>query len=236
MKALNNDETLIGGFFDSFDGWEGPLRYVKLSKNGEIVPEFLENQESKLLLPHSPSRAKIIQVDNIIFINTALGQILAMDIDGNNINLNLPFPNENISHILAAPDNKPSNARTKNASKKLLVFRDLATLKEGESFMVEVAVNEQLVTSITDPKLQKTFLIYPNPANNNLYIQPTKAAESLIIVLHNNQGKMVESVTFLHVGENEPVTMAIDNLSSDIYFVQYKDSNGEHYTSKFMKQ
>jgi hypothetical protein len=63
---------------------------------------------------------------------------------------------------------------------------------------------------------EREFIVYPNPAENEVFIQNFQSGKSNVII-YNSTGQMVMSSTFNQPGVH---TLSVDELSSGIYTIQ----------------
>jgi hypothetical protein len=79
------------------------------------------------------------------------------------------------------------------------------------------------------------FLVFPNPANNMLYMKLDKAShEAINISIVNAVGKVVYEINSLYAQSNL-LTVPLDKLSCGIYIIRIWNRD-KIYTSKFQKQ
>ena len=89
--------------------------------------------------------------------------------------------------------------------------------------------NEACATTLGIKELSHSFNIYPNPVNNNLYIESEKEIEK--VVIYNITGVAVYDVEC----RMNDVELDVANLNSGVYFVKIITDNGE-VVKRFVKK
>ncbi|RTY90846.1 sorbosone dehydrogenase family protein [Flavobacterium sp. GT3R68] len=75
---------------------------------------------------------------------------------------------------------------------------------------------------------KENFMLYPNPANSNVFIKTTNIDFPLTAIISDLTGKSLSTQTL--VTENDAINTS--SLKNGIYLVSIKDSNGRNFTSK----
>lgn len=85
--------------------------------------------------------------------------------------------------------------------------------------------------------IPKSLQIYPNPAQNTLYINwQIHQSEMVMLYIRDVTGKVVKTIAYDHLSSGEQILMAdISELSSGCYALSFV-SNSQVLTSKFIKQ
>jgi hypothetical protein len=76
-----------------------------------------------------------------------------------------------------------------------------------------------------------TAKIYPNPVQNELRIDFSKATSVQVDVL-DLQGRVLESASYQ---DKNGVTMQLGHLNNGVYLVRMTDKDGNQYTSRIVK-
>src|SRR5690606_13246315 len=84
--------------------------------------------------------------------------------------------------------------------------------------------------SVEETELQTIVKIYPNPVNNNLFIECNNIINT--IAIYNVNGRLLQSVSLL--GKNTNSKIDLSNLSKGLYFLYIKTEVGEQ-TTKIIK-
>jgi hypothetical protein len=108
-------------------------------------------------------------------------------------------------------------------------FDDLAIYNRGlnKSEVTHLYTGTAPSTNLKNVKANLNLAIYPNPAQHILQIVGLKDVQSALIV--NNLGQSFE----VNIINN---TIAIGNLASGVYNIQTKDTFGNVYSNKFIKE
>ncbi len=77
------------------------------------------------------------------------------------------------------------------------------------------------------------FSIYPNPAQNELFITSKNSSVNLKIKIYNLEGKLLSTKD---IAFEKQVSIDVSNLTSGIYFLNIEDENGNTTIKKFIKQ
>lgn len=76
-------------------------------------------------------------------------------------------------------------------------------------------------TSINNHELEKSILIFPNPASENLFIRKLPASEGLLIEIHTISGKKIISQSI--AGQESELRVNLSMMADGIYFVVLND-------------
>ncbi|UPQ80236.1 PQQ-dependent sugar dehydrogenase [Flavobacterium azooxidireducens] len=105
----------------------------------------------------------------------------------------------------------------------------------GELYWVGISngvISRVIDTSLSTNDFQQNGLsLYPNPANNSFTIQNSNLLNLNELTIYDSMGKRVANQK---MGNLELTTVAIDNLTSGLYFVSVEDVNGGSFTSKLV--
>ena len=102
----------------------------------------------------------------------------------------------------------------------------------GELYVAKSSAIYKIVdTSLSNSNFEKAgFSIFPNPANNEFFIQNSNGFSNLKITVFDISGKMLLSQSI----ENESQKIATSTLSSGMYLVKLEDKSGAFYTTKLV--
>jgi len=100
-------------------------------------------------------------------------------------------------------------------------YCDSSYLSKNTNTMVYV--NVVLPTGITESPKNESFLIYPNPAQENITITTSSQQKQTLVSIYNMQGQQMKSITF-----NNQNSMQLDvrALARGMYIVKLKSDNG----------
>ncbi|PKP18503.1 MAG: cadherin [Bacteroidetes bacterium HGW-Bacteroidetes-23] len=105
----------------------------------------------------------------------------------------------------------------------------------GELYVA--GISNGIIAKITDTSLstddfqQNGLSLYPNPANNSFTIRNSNLLNLNQLTIYDSMGKRVANQKMDNL---ELTTVAIDNLTSGLYFVSIEDVNGGSFTSKLV--
>jgi hypothetical protein len=85
--------------------------------------------------------------------------------------------------------------------------------------MVYVDVISQ--TGITESSVKKSFLIYPNPAQDRVTITNTGTQKQTLVIIFNLQGQQMISAQFQNT-----IDLDVSALAKGIYLVKIQNENG----------
>jgi uncharacterized delta-60 repeat protein len=113
------------------------------------------------------------------------------------------------------------------ADGKILVGGNFITYKGDNSsaFLIKLHTEQSLSTTSFDTA--NSFVIYPNPAQDVLYLQANNFTSIKAVKIYDLQGKVVL--------EDTNDTINVSNLSKGLYIVKISTEEGE-VTKKFMKE
>ncbi len=100
-----------------------------------------------------------------------------------------------------------------------------------------ISQNDSNLLVIDDSQGSNTLVVYPNPANDILYIRfpADDPADYKIISISDVSGKIVYKRTNFRNGDN-PMKVPVSHLSKGVYFVFLQSENGNIIKRKFIKQ
>ncbi len=79
-----------------------------------------------------------------------------------------------------------------------------------------------------------TFSIYPNPANNEIFLTSDNTSENITLKIYNVQGKLLSTKILELQEQNSAVD--VSRLKSGIYLLNIEDENGNTEIKKFIKE
>jgi hypothetical protein len=108
-------------------------------------------------------------------------------------------------------------------------------LIEGE-LSAEYTVDIRLASDVEDDdaieEINTTFIIYPNPVNDRLYIETQTLTQTLAVEVYDIFGRLqVTETTSLQ----DNLSVDVSDLNSGVYFVKVKTENGE-IAKRFIKK
>lgn len=183
IKVLDNNDILVGGYFNSFNGRHIPHGFLKLSENGSIDSTFLANRENSNYIQLNNS--KVEQVDSLIIIKY-LNNITVLNVDGQTDNsFTIPFTINKLNNIIVVNDSSKVSGEKKSASiadGEPFLFA-LGSFqrndKDEPSFLIKMAVNTTSTSSYTPSMSQDEAFpyvkVYPNPAQNYINVHFTNS-------------------------------------------------------------
>lgn len=105
----------------------------------------------------------------------------------------------------------------------------------GELYWVGISngvISKVIDTSLSTNDFQQNGLsLYPNPADNSFTIRNSNLLNLNELTIYDSMGKRVANQKMDNL---ELTTVAIDNLTSGLYFVSVEDVNGGSFTSKLV--
>lgn len=130
----------------------------------------------------------------------------------------------------------------RNQEKIPLATSDSYTMLESGNYFVEItspqgclAVSEMyefIVTSIEPVTIGIESEIYPNPANQNIYIKLNNEVDPLIVSIYNVTGILLQETT-INPSIDSIYDLDISQIPHGVYFIRLKNVNGK--TRKFIK-
>lgn len=123
-----------------------------------------------------------------------------------------------------------------NANPVSYYYMDDNTFTSSDfSFAPVVGSCPVLPTGVKQVELNiESFVLYPNPAQNNAIIDVNlHYASKMDVAIINSVGQTVYSVSLLGNEGSNKVNVDLSNLSSGLYFYQVKIANGKAITKKF---
>ena len=82
------------------------------------------------------------------------------------------------------------------------------------------ALEYQGTVSITEQTKNKQFVLYPNPAESEVFLQFDEYQKGNVVI-YNLLGKKVLEINRTEVNANRPVKINVENLQSGTYIVKW---------------
>ncbi|MEZ4838341.1 PQQ-dependent sugar dehydrogenase [Flavobacterium sp.] len=105
----------------------------------------------------------------------------------------------------------------------------------GELYVAGISngiISRIIDTSLSANDFQQNGLsLYPNPTSNSFTLQNTNLLDLTELTIYDSMGKRVANQK---MDSLELTTVAIDNLTSGLYFVSVEEVNGGNFTSKLV--
>ncbi len=99
-----------------------------------------------------------------------------------------------------------------------------------ETALMGNAIFKSYPLSLSEIQKNK-FQLYPNPAKDILYLNPTNPAENLNVKIFNFEGRLLTNLNL-----EKQTSLNVSNLESGMYFLNIEDENGNTEVMKFLKE
>jgi hypothetical protein len=100
---------------------------------------------------------------------------------------------------------------------------------EGRSWLCEMGLCNDKLTGIEDQSSAKEVALYPNPANNRIFIKATAPAQ---IEIYNAIGEMLQTVKY----DTQAVEINVSSFSTGVYFAKIQFADGSNSIKQFVKE
>lgn len=245
VKVLNNNEIIVGGFFDQFDGKQVTLPLVKLSPDGAPDLTFHNNLQGNPLLPYGIifSR-KVEQLGSTIYFQHQDG-IYALGIDGKvDTHFNIPAVVSAVSDIITLTDS-PGNGRKKSETGVMYTlgaFRLEGSTSPSFLLKMEVdvtpAVPSEITTGVDEfSAFGKAFSleIYPQPVRDRLRVRIGGMSDMYTGELFDLAGKRLLEMPLDPDSSGVSPEVDITHAPAGVYLMKVTSENGKYSFAKFVK-
>ena len=245
IKVLHNNEVIVGGFFDEFDGHHVNFSLVKLSPDGEFDETFNDN------LQRNPAVAwdllfsrKVEQLGSTIYFQHMNG-IAAIGVDGNvDTDFNIPAVVSVVSDIITLSDNH-EGGRTKhetgliysvgrfklnNTNSPSFVLKMLVELDPGEIPDVPTGL-EKSAGQLNDFQIE----IFPHPVQDKLNIKIQEPAGNFNVEIFDLTGKKFVETNIALADINDPPQIDVQHTPPGFYLLKLRTDKGREAFAKFVK-
>ncbi|WP_337964885.1 T9SS type A sorting domain-containing protein [uncultured Flavobacterium sp.] len=244
IKVLDNGEIIAAGDFSNFNGVPVPNQIVKLSKDGELDLQFIENQKTGTIGNGSyHDYRKIEQVGDVIYITEGDANVTAINLDGTFVkNFDMPSVIDNITDLVAVENkeetaSKTGRKATLEGSKNNYMFA-MGTTKSTtglSSVIVKVNLGKSsgsLSVGPTPEKLASKVQVFPVPVQEKLNLSfSTTVLPNKISVYSVNGNELYTA----KVQSTDNLEVDMSQFSSGIYFVKLFSDSGV-ITKKIVKK
>lgn len=244
VKVLHNNEIIVGGFFDRFDGKQVSFPLVKLSPDGKLDLTFYNNLQSNPALPYSiVFSRKVEQLGSTIYFQDRNG-IYALEVDGRvNTRFNIPAVVSAVSDIITLTDS-PGNGRAKTGTGLMYTVGNFKV--EGNaspSFLLKMEVDVRAAppSDITTGLNETTGAgnafsldVYPQPVKNKLRLRIGGASGTYTSELFDLTGKKLLEM-LLDSGASHDGELDMANIPAGLYLIKVTSENGKCSFAKFVK-
>lgn len=247
IKVLQNNEIIVGGFFDQFDEKQVTLPLVKLSPDGKLDLTFYNNLQSNPAVPYGIvffSR-KIEQLGSKIYFQHPHG-IYAIDTDGRmDNNFNIPAVVNAVADIITLSDN-PGNGRQKAETGTMYTLGNFrlegdaspSFLLKMELDMTSVPPPSEITTGVEEVAARGNAFsldVYPQPVKNTLKVQIGGLSGAYSAQVFDLAGrKVLETILDVDTAGDAPV-VNIQKAPPGIYLMKVTAGNGKYRFTKFVK-
>jgi uncharacterized delta-60 repeat protein len=246
VKVLNNDEIIVGGFFDQFDEKPVTLPLVKLSPDGKLDLAFYNNLQSNPALPYDiVFSRKVEQLGSRIYFQHRNG-IYALDTDGRvDMNFNIPAVVSAVTDIITLTDS-PGNGRKKAETATMYTLGNFRLDdNESPSFLLKMELD---MTSAPPPSDITTGLeetagrgnafsldVYPQPVKNALRLRIGGMSGVYSAEVYDLTGRRVLETTLDSNSSGDAPLLNIANAPAGVYLMKVTSENGKYSFAKFVK-
>ncbi|MCD0466340.1 T9SS type A sorting domain-containing protein [Flavobacterium sp. ENC] len=240
IKILESGEIIVAGDFLNFNGIPVPNQIVKLSKDGEMDLQFIENQKAHTIgISTNHDYRKIEQVGNVIYITEGNADVTAINLDGTFVkDFEMPQVIDNITDLVALGEETTSPAGRKANSKadsdNYMFAIGTVNGNTGKSSVI-VKVNlgkSSLGVGPTPEKELSAVKVYPVPVAEKVSLSFSGAVVPNKIAVYALNGKEVYAAK---VQSTDNLEIDMSQFASGIYFVKLFSGSGV-VTKKIVKK
>jgi uncharacterized delta-60 repeat protein len=245
IKVLNNNEIIVGGFFDHFDERQVTLPLVKLSPDGKLDQTFYDNLEENPALPYDiVFSKKVEQLGSTIYFQHRNG-IYALGTDGKvDTDFHIPAVVSAVTDIITLTDN-PGNGRQKSGKGVMYTLGNF-TLEGNASpsflLKMEVDVTSAVPSDITtgveqiiEPGKAFSLDIYPQPVQDRLRVSIGGRSGIYTMELFDMTGRrLLETTAHFDTSGHAP-EFEIANAPAGVYLMKVTSEYGQYSFAKFVK-
>ncbi|SFN83797.1 Por secretion system C-terminal sorting domain-containing protein [Paenimyroides ummariense] len=196
--------------------------FLTLDKNGVVTIKNSIIDYSNNSLPDvfagSWATNYSVSVENSLFTKSIPTQMVNL---GNNLsNTNPLFVNKTNGNYNLQP-NSPAIDAGNNSFLTLSPNLDAVSNNRIYNSIVDLgALEYQGTVSITEQTKNKQFVLYPNPAEREVFLQFDEYQKGNVVI-YNLQGKKVLEINRTEVNTGKPIKINVENLQSATYIVKW---------------
>ena len=192
------------------------------------VAVWIQNYESK-------------EVHNSRFLNeytSHLYPVQNLSIEGKNISWEAPeqgapigynvFVNNKLAAEKITETSHTINITNGNVMIEVFALYENETSSVGVSLFTEIEKG----TGIADVEQTQSISIYPNPANDRLYIETQTMTQTMTVEIYDVYGRLQDNKT---TRQQDMTSIDLSNLNAGIYFVKINTEEG-NIVKQFIKQ
>lgn len=245
IKVLQNNEILVGGFFDQFDGKQLTIPLVKLSPDGKLDLTFYDNLQSNPALPYGIVLSrKVEQLGSRIYFQHPLG-ISAIDIDGNvDNNFNIPAAVSAVTDLITMTDS-PGNGRKKSETATMYTLGNFRLDGDASpSFLLKMELDvtsvpppppSDVTTGIEETTGRFSLEVYPQPVRNTFRVQIGGLPGAYLTEVFDLAGRKILETTLDFNTTRDAPELNIPKAPPGIYLMKVTSENGKYSFTKFVK-
>lgn len=245
IKILDTGEIIVAGDFLNFNGIPVPNQIVKISKDGEVDLQFIENQKTGTIgISTMHDYRKIEQVGTVIYITEGNADVTAINLDGTFVkDFELPVQMDQVSDIVALEDQNLSNTGKKSTAKSAIdsdryifaIGSSKNTNNSASSFIVKVNLGKSsgsLSVGPTPEKLASNVQVFPVPVQEKVSLSFTNSIVPNNISVYSVNGQELYSAK---VKSTDNLEVDMSKFASGIYFIKLSSDSGT-ITKKIVKK
>ncbi|RKR08496.1 putative delta-60 repeat protein/predicted secreted protein (Por secretion system target) [Flavobacterium sp. 90] len=243
IKVLESGEIIAAGDFLNFNGVSVPNQIVKISKDGNVDLQFIENQKAqKIGISTYHDYRKIEQVGDVIYITEGNADVTAINLDGTFVkNFEMPSVIDNITDLVALENKEqtsPTGRKTAledSADKYMFAMGTIKNATGASSVVVKVNLGKSsgsLSVGPTPEKLASKVQVFPVPVHERMSLSFTNSIVPNKISVYSVNGQELYSAK---VQSTDNLEVDMSKFTPGVYFIKLFSDSGV-ITKKVVKK
>lgn len=237
IKVLESGDIIVAGAFNKYNGIDTPYQFLKISKDGVVNTDFLDNLEiQKIGISGGEyfDYRKIEEIDSVIYVTQGESKISALYLDGKpKFDFEMPVTLESITDIIpleeTAEGNSPTSRKatsTNNESNYMFAIGSVAkTSGNVSSVIIKINLGKSSGSLGLDPvneDVNSKIKVYPIPAQEKINVEFSNTAVPTKVEVYSLNGAKVYSSA---VKSTDTFEVDMSKFASGVYFVKlYSDA------------
>ncbi|HEY5746519.1 MAG TPA: T9SS type A sorting domain-containing protein [Chryseolinea sp.] len=238
VKVLDNQEILVGGRFETFEGRPISHGLIKLSRDGKIDETFNTNQ-TQAVGPDQFFGANVEQIGSKIYIRSD-ESIYVINLDGtvSGWSVPIPFAVESYTGILVnRSDETPINGRPKMEDNYMIAFGNFQKQDNTHLSVLKIKIPQEpaTVTGIAETRHESLALeVYPQPTSGMLNIKFDDKTE-FKTTIYNSSGLKIMEKSFSGKTDSDVASLDVSQVPPGFYTLNVVSKSGKSGYSKFIR-
>jgi uncharacterized delta-60 repeat protein len=240
IKTLDTGEIIVAGDFLNFNGIPVPNQIVKLSKDGEMDLQFIENQKAHTIgISTNHDYRKIEQVGSVMYVTEGNADVTAINLDGTFVqDFEMPSTIDNITDLVALDEETTLPAGRKASSKAdadnyMFAIGTVNNITGKSSVIVKVNLGKSSLGVGPLPEKEASKVqVYPVPVEEKVTLSFSGSVVPNKIAVYSVSGKELYAAK---VQSTDHLEVDMSQFASGVYFIKLFSDSGV-VTKKIVKK